>query len=126
MSDKTKFIAFIDLHKQKSEKLRVNNERGKARIGEYGEFHDSCVEPRPATCFAQPRLLLFAPTRRGDLAIARLDVKISEASSQAYDAEMQLTKSMDRFDVLVSDYTNIKYVEAIHRFGQLHLGVIGL
>lgn len=40
MSDKTKFIAFIDLHKQKSEKLRVNNERGKARIGEYGEYCD--------------------------------------------------------------------------------------
>jgi kinetochore protein NDC80 len=38
-----------------------------------------------------------------------LRVKISEASSQAYDAEMQLTKSMDRFDVLVSDYTNIAH-----------------
>jgi len=34
-----------------------------------------------------------------------LRVKIAEASQQAYDQEMQVTKSMDRFEALISDYT---------------------
>ena len=38
-----------------------------------------------------------------------LRVKITEMSSQAYDAEMQLTKSMDRFDALVGEYMNLAH-----------------
>jgi len=35
--------------------------------------------------------------------------KIIEASQQAYDQEMQVTKSMDRFEALLSDYTTLAH-----------------
>ena len=38
-----------------------------------------------------------------------LRVKIAEASQQAYDQEMQVTKSMDRFEALISDYTALAH-----------------
>ena len=38
MSDKTKFIAFIDLHKQKAEKIDMGNERARAAILAQGEL----------------------------------------------------------------------------------------
>jgi hypothetical protein len=37
ISDKTKFIQFIDLHKQKHEKLRQAIDRTKAAIADQGE-----------------------------------------------------------------------------------------
>ena len=36
MSDKTKFIAFIELHKQKAEKIKVGNGRARAAIADHG------------------------------------------------------------------------------------------
>ena len=37
MSDKTKFIAFIDLHKQKADKMMQGNVKARAAVGEHGE-----------------------------------------------------------------------------------------
>lgn len=36
MSDQTKFIAYIDMHKQKGDKLRLGIEKGKQRVAELG------------------------------------------------------------------------------------------
>ena len=41
MSDKTKFIAFIDLHKLKAEKIKLGNERAKAAILAQRELHEA-------------------------------------------------------------------------------------
>jgi hypothetical protein len=38
MSDKTKFIAFIDLHKQKADKIKQGTTKAKAIITDHGEF----------------------------------------------------------------------------------------
>jgi kinetochore protein NDC80 len=42
MSDKTKFIAFIDLHKQKAAKIKEGSAKAKVIITQHGEFrsHD--------------------------------------------------------------------------------------
>ena len=40
MGDKTKFIAFIELHKQKAEKIKVGNGRARVAVCEHGRLRD--------------------------------------------------------------------------------------
>jgi kinetochore protein NDC80 len=42
MSDKTKFIAFIDLHRQKADKIKQGTAKAKAVISDHGRSYIMC------------------------------------------------------------------------------------
>ena len=117
MSDKTKFIAFIEMHKQKAEKLRSGNELGHASIKEHESQLDALraelarTEEAVAAQNLSPDEVVRMNHERETLTrqLEELRVKIAEASQMAYDQELQVTKSMDRFESLHSDYVALAH-----------------
>ncbi|ORY22449.1 HEC/Ndc80p family-domain-containing protein [Naematelia encephala] len=113
MGDKSKFIAFIKLHEQKAEKMRIGNERARAAISDHERQLDAIrvelanTEAAVAAQNLSPDEVQRMNNDRETLSrhLDELRGKIAEASQFAYDQEMQVTKSMDRFDQLLQDYT---------------------
>jgi kinetochore protein NDC80 len=130
MSDKTKFISFIDSLSQKSEKLVANNARARAAVVDTGTSSPStvviCARADP---HAEEQIqAIRAELVRTEAAVAAQNLspdevnrmnheretltrnldelrnKIAEASQSSYDQELQVTRSMDRFDQLLQDY----------------------
>ncbi|KAK8846723.1 hypothetical protein IAR55_005810 [Kwoniella newhampshirensis] len=123
MSDKTKFIAFIDLHRQKAEKTRqaiakirtaVNNQNQELEAHR-AELHR--IEQAVAVQNLSPDEVNRMNHERESLTrnLDDLRNKIAEASQFAYDQEMLVTKSMDRFETLMADYTAFA-----HQIGTIH------
>lgn len=129
MSDKTKFIAFIELHRQKAEKIKVGNGRARAAISDHGEA-TAQQSRKPLTMRTESQLeSIHRELAQTEAAVAaqnlspdevqrmnheretltrnldELRTKTAEASQMAYDNEMQVTKSMDRFEQQLQDYT---------------------
>ncbi|WVQ68950.1 uncharacterized protein L199_007159 [Kwoniella botswanensis] len=113
MEDKTKFIAFIELNKQKAEKTRQAILKIREAIS--GQNQDlaglrselSSIETAVAAQNLSPDEVNRMNHERESLSrgLDDLRAKIVEASQMAYDQEMMVTKSMDRFETLLADYT---------------------
>ncbi|KAK6904037.1 hypothetical protein I203_107551 [Kwoniella mangroviensis CBS 8507] len=113
MEDKTKFIAFIELNKQKAEKTRQAILKIRDAIS--GQNQDltgqrlelSSIETAVAAQNLTPDEVNRMNHERESLSrgLDDLRTKIVEASQMAYDQEMLVTKSMDRFETLLADYT---------------------
>ena len=141
MSDKTKFIAFIELHKQKAEKIKVGNGRARAAMNDHGKSLKSETRREFCRCISETQLeAIHRELAQTEAAVAaqnlspdevqrmnheretltrnldELRARTAEASQMAYDNEMQVTKSMDRFEQFLQDYTDLGH----------QIGIIGL
>lgn len=130
MGDKTKFIAFIKLHEQKAEKTKAGNVRARAAIADHGKAAEVLAIKRYAEGILEQQLAnLRSELTQTEAAVSAQNLspdevnrmnheresltrnlddlrsKIAEASQSAYDQEMLVTKSMDRFEQLLQDYT---------------------
>ncbi|WVW78773.1 hypothetical protein I302_100735 [Kwoniella bestiolae CBS 10118] len=113
LEDKNKFIAFIDLHKQKAEKTRQAILKIREAIS--GQDQDltnqrselAHIESAVAAQNLTPDEVTRMNHERESLnrGLDDLRTKIAEASQMSYDQEMMVTKSMDRFETLLADYT---------------------
>ncbi|WWC87195.1 uncharacterized protein L201_002081 [Kwoniella dendrophila CBS 6074] len=113
MGDKTKFIAFIDLHKQKADKTKQAILKIKEAIS--GQEHDleyqraelARIEAAVSAQNLTPDEVNRMNHERESLnrSLDDLRTKIAEASQSSYDQEMLVTRSMDRFENLLADYT---------------------
>ncbi|OCF41822.1 hypothetical protein I317_04332 [Kwoniella heveanensis CBS 569] len=118
MSDKTKFIAFIDLHRQKAEKTR--QAILKVRAGISGQVEEELESQRSdlARIESAVNAQNLSPDEVNkmnhdrDTLIRHLDelrIKIAEVSQSSYDQELMVTKCMDRFESLHADYTSFAH-----------------
>ncbi|KAL7424361.1 kinetochore-associated Ndc80 complex subunit ndc80 [Cryptotrichosporon argae] len=126
MSDKTKFIAFIDLHRQKADKLRAGIAKARGAIGDQLAQIDAAkaelaqTEAAVAAQNLSPDEVNRMNHERETLTrnLDEVRAKIAEASQAAYDQEMLVTKSMDRFEQLLADYTALGHqigtIPAVH------------
>ncbi|WVR04399.1 hypothetical protein IAU60_001401 [Kwoniella sp. DSM 27419] len=117
MGDKTKFIAFIDLHKQKADKTR--QAIAKIRGGITNQEHELNALRTEVTQIANavaaqnmsPDEVNRMNHERESL-LRQLDEvrgKIAEASQSAYDQELSVTRSMDRFENLSTEYSSLRH-----------------
>ncbi|OCF37610.1 hypothetical protein I316_00737 [Kwoniella heveanensis BCC8398] len=112
MSDKTKFIAFIDLHRQKADRSRqaiLNIRAGIVTQEQELETQRAELARLERAVNAQnlsPDEINRMSNERDTLTryLDELRAKIIEVSQTAYDQEMTVTKSMDRFETLQSEY----------------------
>nr|XP_018265782.1 STE/STE20/PAKA protein kinase [Kwoniella dejecticola CBS 10117]OBR87940.1 STE/STE20/PAKA protein kinase [Kwoniella dejecticola CBS 10117] len=115
IGDKTKFISFIDLHRQKAEKTRQAIVKIKEAMA--GQDHDlnnqrtelAHVERAVAAQNLTPDEVNRMNHERDSLnrGLDELRSKIAEASQSSYDQEMMVTKSMDRFENLLAEYDSM-------------------
>ncbi|WWD22032.1 hypothetical protein CI109_106520 [Kwoniella shandongensis] len=121
MSDKTKFIAFIDLHRQKAEKTKqaISKIRSAIYNQEISSHRSELqrIEQAVAVQNLSPDEVNRMTHERESLTrnLEDLRNKIVDASQFAYDQEMMVTKSMDRFETLLADYTALA-----HQIGVIH------
>lgn len=117
MSDKNKFISFLDQQGQKIEKIRLRISKVKeAVIGQEAELEArqselARIEQAVAAQNLTPDEVQRMNHERDSLMRSLEDLrnKISEASQFAYDQEMVVTKSMDRFEGLLTDYNSLAH-----------------
>ncbi|UOH82478.1 hypothetical protein LQV05_005180 [Cryptococcus neoformans] len=117
MSDKNKFISFLDQQGQKIEKIRLRISKVKeAVIGQEAELEArqselARIEQAVAAQNLTPDEVQRMNHERDSLTRSLEDLrnKISEASQFAYDQEMVVTKSMDRFEGLLTDYNSLAH-----------------
>jgi kinetochore protein NDC80 len=123
VSDKTKFIAFIDLHRQKADKITQGIARAQAVSVENGKACSdlltadaklltlrnelSNTEAAVAAQNLSPDEVQRMNHERETLTrnVEEIRLKLGEASRHAYDQEMHVTKAMDDLEQLVQDYT---------------------
>ncbi|KAL1408413.1 kinetochore-associated Ndc80 complex subunit ndc80 [Vanrija albida] len=117
MSDKTKFIAFIDLHRQKADKLKQGNTKARSVVQEHARnIASAASELQEAEAAVSAQNLSADEVNRMNHEreslsrhLDELRTKIVEASKAAYDQEMLVTKSMDRFEQLLQDYEALSH-----------------
>nr|XP_019008791.1 uncharacterized protein I206_06475 [Kwoniella pini CBS 10737]OCF47572.1 hypothetical protein I206_06475 [Kwoniella pini CBS 10737] len=117
MGDKTKFIAFIDLHRQKADKTRQAILKIRAAVSEQRdelETHRSnliVIENAIAAQNLSPDEVNRMNHERDSLhrALDDLRGKIAEASQASYDNEMLVTRGMDRFETLHAEYAALTH-----------------
>ncbi|KGB77905.1 kinetochore protein NDC80 [Cryptococcus deuterogattii 99/473] len=117
MSDKNKFISFLDQQGQKMEKIRLRISKVKeAVISQEAELEArqselARIEQAVAAQNLTPDEVQRMNHERDSLTRSLEDLrnKISEASQFAYDQEMVVTKSMDRFEGLLTDYNSLAH-----------------
>ncbi|WVQ85202.1 hypothetical protein IAT38_007367 [Cryptococcus sp. DSM 104549] len=117
MGDKTKFIAFVDMHQQKAEKMRQRIAKIRSAIStQDGEMEGlkselARIEQAVSAQNLSPDEVNRMTHERETLTrnLDELRVKIGEASQLAYDQEMMVTKSMDRFEALLVDYNSLAH-----------------
>ncbi|WVF70099.1 hypothetical protein IAT40_004887 [Kwoniella sp. CBS 6097] len=117
MSDKTKFIAFIDLHKQKAEKTKQAIFKVRAGIsGQEQELDSHRADLSRIESAVNAQNLSSDEVNRmnhdRDTLLRHLDelrIRIAEVSQSSYDQELMVTKSMDRFESLYSGYTSFAH-----------------
>ncbi|RSH90239.1 kinetochore-associated Ndc80 complex subunit ndc80 [Saitozyma podzolica] len=113
MGDKTKFIAFLELHKNKADKIRQGIDKAKALMADQENQIAAAraelveIETAVAAQNLSPDEVQRMNHERETLSrnLDDLRGKIAEARQFAYDQEMLVTKSMDRFEQLLADYT---------------------
>ncbi|RXK42235.1 hypothetical protein M231_00593 [Tremella mesenterica] len=112
MSDKTKFIGYIDMHRDKAEKMRQVMIRARAAISDHDkQIDDARTElSRIELAVSAQNLSPEEVTRMNDSReslnrqLEDLRTRISTVMTEAYNHEMQVTRAMDRFEQLLSDY----------------------
>lgn len=100
-------------HEQKSEKLRIAIDRFRIKSADIdvqvqaARAELATIEEAVAAQNLSPDEIQRMNHERESLTrnLDDLRVKIAEANSSVYDQEMQVTKSMDRFEALVAEYT---------------------
>ncbi|WWD07983.1 hypothetical protein V865_006093 [Kwoniella europaea PYCC6329] len=117
MSDKNKFITFIDLNRQKAEKTRQAIVKIRAAIADQGqdlannrkELQD--VEAAVATQNLTPDEVIRMNNERETLnrGLDEIRARVAEASQSSYDHEMLVTRAMDRFENLHAEYTTLAH-----------------
>ncbi|WRT65058.1 uncharacterized protein IL334_002000 [Kwoniella shivajii] len=117
MSDKTKFIAFIELHRQKAEKTRQAIVKIKSAVSSQSDDLDqhrlelTQIELAVAAQNLAPDEVTRMNNERDSLhrGLDELRTRIAEASQSAYDHEMLVTKAMDRFESLHAEYIDLAH-----------------
>ncbi|WVQ97786.1 hypothetical protein IAU59_004900 [Kwoniella sp. CBS 9459] len=117
MSDKTKFIAFIDLHKQKADKTKQAILKVRSGIsGQEQELESQRADLTRIENAVNAQNLSPDEVNRmnhdRDTLIRQLDelrIRIAEVSQASYDHELMVTKSMDRFENLHADYSSLAH-----------------
>lgn len=112
VGDQTKFIAFLGQYQQKAEKLRVAIDRFRTKTADFDAQIQAAraelarTEEAVAAQNLSPDEVQRMNHERESLTrnLDELRVKIAEANQMAYDQELQVTKSMDRFESLVTEY----------------------
>ncbi|ODO03107.1 hypothetical protein I350_05952 [Cryptococcus amylolentus CBS 6273] len=117
MGDKTKFISFLDLHRQKVDKVhqRVLKVKEIAESQEHEldnrRMDLAKIEQAVNAQNLSPDEVSRMNHERDTLSrnLDELRNKIAEASQVAYDQEMMVTRSMDRFEALLADYNALAH-----------------
>ncbi|OCF76626.1 hypothetical protein I204_02324 [Kwoniella mangroviensis CBS 8886] len=117
MSDKNKFITFIDLNRQKAEKTKQAIVKIRAAI--FAQGHDLSnnrrelqeVEAAVAAQNLTPDEVLRMNNERETLnrGLDEIRARVAEASQSSYDHEMLVTRAMDRFENLHAEYTSLTH-----------------
>ncbi|ORX34350.1 HEC/Ndc80p family-domain-containing protein [Kockovaella imperatae] len=117
MSDKTKFIDFIEMHRQKAEKTRGVLQRAREAMAVQDQELEAAraelarIEAAVAAQNLSPDEVQRMNYERETLTrtLDEMRIKTMEASQFSYDQELQVTKSMDRFEQLYADYTSLAH-----------------
>ncbi|WVO16742.1 hypothetical protein L204_104426 [Cryptococcus depauperatus] len=117
MSDNNKFFAFLNLHRQKEEKIRQRIAKVKEVVGHQEQelkTHQANlvqIEKNVAEQNLSPDEVTRMTHEKDNLTRSLDDLrgKIAEASQFAYDQEMMVTKSMDRLETFLADYNALAH-----------------
>lgn len=117
MSDKAKFHSFIENQRLKAHKLRQQNAKGREAIPEQAKaiaaarIELSETEAAVAAQNLSPDEVSRMNHDRENLnrQLEELRAKVTEAAQLASEQEMRVTKSMDRFDQQLQDYTALSH-----------------